>query len=203
MEYTGDYNFARMCGELSSELVADHEMQGETIYRGKLSVLRSSGAVDALPLSVPGRLMDGEALAGNVSLRAQIRSYNLFTDGASRLIITLFARSIAPAPPDAPHLNDVAITGTLCKRAVFRTTPFMREIADLLIAVNRAYGKADYIPAIAWGNDAHLAAELPVGCRIRAEGRLQSRTYLKRLPDGGEEERVAFELSCRALAPLK
>lgn len=202
MDYTGDHNIVRICGDLDGALLSDHEMQGETIYSGKLLVKRTSGTVDILPLAVPGRLLDGAALSERICVRAQIRSYNMLSSGIPRLVITLFARSIADAPPDAEHVNEVSIIGTLAKPAVFRTTPFMREISDMLIAVRRAYGKADYIPAIAWGDDAHLVSELPAGARIRAEGRLQSRAYTKRLPDGREQERTAYELSIRTLEPL-
>lgn len=202
MEYYGACNIARVTGALEGTLAANHVMRGETIYTGKIAIARTSGALDLLPVSVPGRLLDGVFGTESVSIRAQVRSYNIREAEANRLAITLFARYIEDAPPDAPPENDVALVGALCKRAIFRTTPFLREIADLLIAVNRAYGRSDYIPCIAWGREAHMAAELLPGTHLRVTGRLQSREYTKRFPEGGEEQRTAYELSCRTLEIL-
>lgn len=199
MEYYASCNIARMTGALAGALEADHVMRGETIYTGKLIVERTSGVLDLLPLSVPGRLLDGVYGLEKVTLRAQVRSYNMREGDANRLAITLFARYIEDAPEDTPPENEVVLTGALCKRAVFRTTPFLREIADLLIAVNRAYGRSDYIPCIAWGREAHMAAELAPGTRIRLAGRLQSREYTKRFAQGTQEQRTAYEISCRTL----
>lgn len=199
MEYYADCNIARVTGVLQSALEADHVMRGETIYTGKLMIERTSGTLDVLPVSVPGRLLDGFYGAGPVSMRAQVRSYNIRENDANRLAITLFARYIEDAPDGAVPENDITLVGTLCKQAIFRTTPFMREIADMFIAVNRAYGRSDYIPCIAWGREAHMAAELSQGTRVRIEGRLQSREYVKRFSDGTEEKRTAYEVSCRAL----
>ncbi len=199
MEYYADCNIARMTGILQGALEADHVMRGETIYTGKLVIERTSGTLDVLPVSAPGRLLDGFYGAGLVSVRAQVRSYNMREGDANKLAITLFARYIEDALEDAGPENEITLVGTLCKRAVFRTTPFMREIADMLIAVNRAYGRSDYIPCIAWGREAHMAAELPQGVRVRLEGRLQSREYVKRFPDATEEKRTAYEVSCRSL----
>ncbi len=199
MEYYADCNIARVSGTLQGALDADHVMRGETIYTGKIIVERTSGTLDVLPLSAPGRLLDGFYGAGPVSVRAQVRSYNIREGDANKLAITLFARYIEDAPEGAPPENEVTLVGTLCKRAMFRTTPFMREIADILLAVNRAYGRSDYIPCIAWGREAHMAAELNPGTRVRLTGRLQSREYVKRHPDGTEEKRTAYEVSCRAL----
>lgn len=199
MEYYADCNIARATGTLSGALAADHVMRGETIYTGKLIIERTSGTLDVLPISAPGRLLDGICGTGAVSVRAQVRSYNLREGDANRLAITLFARYIEDAPENACPENDVSLVGTLCKKAVFRTTPFMREIADILLAVNRAYGRSDYIPCIAWGREAHMAAELCPGTRVRLCGRLQSREYVKRFPDGTEQGRTAYEVSCRTL----
>ena len=199
MEYYGACNIARVTGALEGTLAANHVMRGETIYTGKIAIARTSGALDLLPVSVPGRLLDGVFGTESVSLRAQVRSYNIREAEANRLAITLFARYIEDAPENACPENDVSLIGTLCKRAVFRTTPFMREIADILLAVNRAYGRSDYIPCIAWGREAHMAAELCPGTRVRLCGRLQSREYVKRFPGGTEQKRTAYEVSCRTL----
>ncbi len=199
MEYYADCNIARVTGTLQGALAADHVMRGETIYTGKLIIERTSGALDVLPVSAPGRLLDGFYGMGLVSARAQVRSYNMREGEANRLAITLFARYIEDAQDGAVPENEITLIGTLCKRAVFRTTPFMREIADILLAVNRAYGRSDYIPCIAWGREAHMAAELAPGTRVRLGGRMQSRDYVKRFPDGTEEKRTAYEISCRTL----
>ncbi len=199
MECFAQENIAKITGALDGELKADHVMRSETIYTGRIVVMRSSGTPDILPLSVPGRLMDGFSGEGAVSLRAQIRSYSMREGEKNHLALTLFARFIGDAAPDAPDENEIGLAGTLAKKAVFRTTPFMREIADMLVEVNRAFGRSDYIPCIAWGRDAHLAAELEPGARIRLTGRMQSREYIKRFPGGAEETRTAYEVSCRTL----
>lgn len=199
MEYFAQENIARITGALDGELKADHVMRTETIYTGRIIVMRSSGTPDILPLSVPGRLMDGFSGEGTASLRAQIRSYSMHEDEKTRLALTLFARFIEDAASDAPDANEVCLAGRLARRAVFRTTPFMREIADMLIEVDRAFGRSDCIPCIAWGRDAHLASELEAGARIRLTGRMQSREYIKRHASGAEETRTAYEVSCRTL----
>ena len=205
MEHYADQNSARMRGSLAGGLMADHSAYGETIYAGTLCVPRLSGTVDRLPLTVPGRLVNELPSGTTIAVRGQVRSYNRHTETGSRLLLTVFAREVEPLceleADDLPQ-NEVLLVGSLCKPPVFRTTPFMREIADLLLAVNRAYRKADYIPCIAWGRAARLAAELPVGCKVRLEGRLQSRVYTKTLSDGSATERTAYELSCAALEPL-
>ncbi len=206
MEYYVDQNSVYMRGNLVNGLTVDHSAYGETIYMGALCVPRLSGTVDRLPLTVPGRLLENLPQTGNsVAVHGQIRSYNRHPESGSRLLLTVFAKEVEGVELndlEDPPCNEVILVGSLCKPPVFRTTPFLREIADLLIAVNRAYRKADYIPCITWGRTARLAAELPVGSRVRVEGRLQSRAYTKVAMDGLSVERTAYELSCSRLEPL-
>ena len=183
-----------------------HSIYGEAFSRLVLSVRRLSGAEDRIPVTVSERLLDSLELGSGQRCRVagQIRSYNRRTDGGSRLIITVFAREFSPleSADGAPDCNEAELTGFVCKPIVYRTTPFEREIADMLLAVNRRYGKSDYLPAIAWGRNARFLAGIPVGTELRILGRLQSREYRKLLEDGTESVRTAYEVSCSAVEPL-
>ena len=127
-------------------------------------------------------------------MSGQVRSYNKIVEGAGRLLITAFAQRITE-PDERENPNQIQLTGTLCKAPAYRTTPFGREIADMMLAVNRAYGKSDYIPCITWGRSARFAAKLSVGDKITLTGRLQSRAYQKQMPDGTVIEKTAYEVS--------
>ncbi len=197
-------NRARMAGTIVGEVALDHTLYGEAFYLTHLAVPRLSGVVDVLPLIAPGRLFDELPQEGDtVEVEGQVRSYNKRTAQGSRLMVTLFARSFLPVVPDAlaPH-NEVSLCGYLCKPANFRTTPFSREIADLLLAVNRSYHKSDYLPCIAWGRNARFAQSLSVGERVCLTGRLQSRAYQKCYEDGTVAERTTYEISCSSLEPI-
>ena len=128
--------------------------------------------------------------------QGQVRSYNKIIEGAGRLLITAFAQRIVETD-ERENPNQVQLTGTLCKAPAYRTTPFGREIADMMLAVNRAYGKSDYIPCITWGRSARFAAKLSVGDKITLTGRLQSRAYQKQMPDGTVVEKTAYEMCIR------
>ena len=186
-------------GRLEGGLELSHEVMNEPFYTGTLLVKRLSGAVDRLPVTIPGKLMgllpqeDAQLM-----LTGQVRSYNKVVEGAGRLMVTLFAQSIAPSP-DNETLNRVSLTGALCKPPVYRSTPFGREICDMMLAVNRAFGKSDYIPCIAWGRNAQYASRFGVGDRVRLTGRLQSREYQKLLESGEYLSRNAYEVSCFTL----
>ncbi len=186
-------------GRLEGGLELSHEVMNEPFYTGTLLVKRLSGAVDRLPVTIPGKLMgllpqeDSQLM-----LTGQVRSYNKVVEGAGRLMVTLFAQSIAPSP-DNETLNRVSLTGALCKPPVYRSTPFGREICDMMLAVNRAFGKSDYIPCIAWGRNAQYASRFGVGDRVRLTGRLQSREYQKLLESGEYLSRNAYEVSCFTL----
>ena len=187
-------------GRLEGELELSHEVMNEPFYTGTLAVKRLSGTIDRLPITIPGKLMgllpeDREQL---LLVNGQVRSYNKVIDGAGRLMVTLFAQSIAETR-EGDTLNRVTLTGALCKPPVYRSTPFGREICDMMLAVNRAFGKSDYIPCIAWGRNAQYASRFAVGDRVRLTGRLQSREYQKLLDSGETLTRSAYEVSAFTL----
>ena len=183
-------------GRLEDKLELSHEVMNEPFYTGTLLVKRLSGAVDRLPVTIPGKLLAVTELDRDrlMLMTGQVRSYNKIIEGAGRLLITAFAQRIVQ-PDERENPNQIQLTGTLCKAPAYRTTPFGREIADMMLAVNRAYGKSDYIPCITWGRSARFAAKLSVGDKIQLTGRLQSRAYQKQMPDGTVVEKTAYEVS--------
>lgn len=187
-------------GRLEGELELSHEVMNEPFYTGTLLVRRLSGTVDRLPVTIPGKLMAllPQDMGAQLLMTGQVRSYNKVIDGAGRLMVTLFAQSIALSP-DNDTLNKVSLTGALCKPPIYRSTPFGREICDMMLAVNRAFGKSDYIPCIAWGRNAQYASRFAVGDSVRLTGRLQSREYQKLLESGEYLSRNAYEVSCFTL----
>ena len=189
-------------GRLDGALELSHEVMNEPFYTGTLLVRRLSGAVDRLPVTIPGKLMGmlPEDRSRQLMLTGQVRSYNKVVEGAGRLMVTLFAQSISESP-DNDTLNKVTLTGALCKPPIYRSTPFGREICDMMLAVNRAFGKSDYIPCIAWGRNAQYASRFNVGDRVRLTGRLQSREYQKQLGSGEYLLRNAYEVSSFTLEP--
>ena len=187
-------------GRLDGRPELSHEVMNEPFYTGTLLVKRLSGAVDRLPVTLPGKLLTEGLLEDDqlLLMQGQVRSYNKVVEGAGRLMVTLFAQSIAISP-DNDTLNKVTLTGALCKPPVYRSTPFGREICDMMLAVNRAFGKSDYIPCIAWGRNAKYASRFQVGDHVRLTGRLQSREYQKLLESGEYLSRNAYEVSCFTL----
>ena len=193
-------NFIDVGGRIISDFVFSHEIYGEGFYRFDVEIGRLSGAGDVLPVTVSERIVDKDAmLIGQlIRVNGQIRSYNNYVeaDKRNKLVLTVFARDIeliADLPEQNP--NDVYLDGFLCKPAIYRTTPFGREISDLLLAINRSYNKSDYIPCITWGRNARYASKLTVGDRVRIWGRMQSRIYQKKLENGEVLEKTAFEVS--------
>lgn len=188
-------NQVYLSGQIASAPEFSHEIMGEKFYDTTVSVERLSGQSDVIPITVSDRLMEGQNFEiGNlIGLIGQFRSYNKIVDGKSKLVLRVFVRELCECDENAP--NVIELEGYVCKQPVYRTTPFKREIADLLIAVNRAYNKSDYIPAIAWGRNARYASTFDVGDKIHLVGRIQSRIYQKSLDDGTIEERVAYEVS--------
>ena len=188
-----------LAGEIMEDAQFDHEVFGEAFFRTTLSVPRLSGVYDLLPLTISERLMaDGFRPGVHIAVSGQLRSYNKVIGGQGRLLLTAFAQRLRPVDEEE-NPNTVYLTGALCKPPSFRTTPFGREIADLMLAVNRSYGKSDYIPCIAWGRTARFASGLSVGDRVQLQGRFQSRVYQKQLPDGTVQERTAYEVSVSRL----
>lgn len=201
-----DYNAEKnnrvfLMGEIVSEAEFSHEVYGEGFYELFVKVLRLSGQADVLPVTISERLIRSNDLRRGSVLCAlgQFRSYNKLEGGRSRLMLTVFVREIlAQSPSENP--NSIVLSGYLCKQPVYRTTPFNREIADLLVAVNRAYNKSDYIPCIAWGRNARFVQNLRVGDRIALSGRIQSREYQKRLSAESTVTMTAYEVSVSKLA---
>ena len=174
-----------------------HENHGTQFYRVTLQVPRLSGQVDVLPLLAPGALAAQTAPGRLLRVRGQLRSFNNRSGVGSRLVLTVYAQEFQPGMDEA--CNQITLAGALCKPPVFCRTPLGRSICDLMLAVPRRYGRADYLPVIAWGQLAVKASRLQVGDPLALEGRVQSRTYYKNLDSGETEERVAYEVSVMRL----
>lgn len=197
---TNGNNLINIAGKICSDFQFSHEVYGEGFYRFDVRIYRLSEAADILPVTVSERIIDrGQLPEGtDIMISGQIRSYNNYveSDKRNKLVLTVFARDI-DVISETPDLNpnDVFLNGYICKPPIYRTTPFGREIADLLLAVNRSYNKSDYIPCIAWGRNARFAGRLIVGDNIRLWGRMQSRQYQKRYENGDVIEKTAYEVS--------
>ena len=186
-------------GEIVSEAVFSHEVYGEGFYEFYVKVMRLSGQADILPVTVSERIMEEMKVGGTICALGQFRSYNKLEGGKSRLMLTVFIRELL-GDQQSKNPNSIVLSGYICKPPVYRTTPFNREIADLLIAVNRSYNKSDYIPAIAWGRNARFVRNLAVGDRVALSGRIQSREYQKKQPDESFITMTAYEVSISKLA---
>lgn len=187
-------------GEIVSEATFSHEVYGEGFYEFFVKVMRLSGQADILPVTVSERIMTADMKPGGfVCALGQFRSYNKIEDGKSRLMLTVFIRELLDVQ-QGKNPNSIVLSGYICKPPVYRTTPFNREIADLLIAVNRSYNKSDYIPAIAWGRNARFVRNLAVGDKVALSGRIQSREYQKKQPDESFVSMTAYEVSVSKLA---
>ena len=198
-------NEAKMLGSVVSPPVFSHEVHTEKFYRFHLACERLSENCDIIPITVSERLWNPELLfAGKkIEVNGQFRSYNNYSGEGSRLVLTLFAKEIREAMEEEAFENEIYLNGYICKPVVYRVTPFGREIADILLAVNRAYRKSDYIPCIAWGRNAKYAEALDVGTNIKVFGRMQSRAYQKRLSDEETVEKIAYEVSVGKLESVK
>ncbi len=191
-------NKLRLTGTIVDQPVYSHEVCGEEFYETKLSVPRLSGQEDVIPVTISERLLTRwEIQPGKkISISGQFRSYNKMEGTHSRLLLTAFAREVLPADEEEEeNPNSIEIMGYICKPPVYRTTPFKREICDVLLAVNRAYNKSDYIPCIMWGRNARFIKGMPIGEKLWVTGRVQSRVYTKVISETQTEERVAYEVS--------
>ncbi len=202
MDYIAEKNNkVYLMGEIVSDATFSHEVYGEGFYECYVQVMRLSGQADILPVTISERLIEGHHLEKGSVICAvgQFRSYNKLENGRSRLMLTVFVRELLEdAPTNNP--NSIILSGYLCKPPVYRTTPFNREIADLLVAVNRAYNKSDYIPCIAWGRNARFVQNLKVGDRVALSGRIQSREYQKKKSETESVTMTAYEVSVSKLA---
>lgn len=191
-------NVVTITGKVVEECVFSHNIYGEGFYAFKISSKRLSDQYDILPITISERLVDKDSLRVDtlVKINGQLRSYNNYNNSkASRLVLTIFAREINLLQEEPEHAeNTILLNGYICKNPIYRKTPFGREISDILVAVNRAYHKSDYIPCIAWGRNARYMQNLEVGAEISVQGRVQSRFYQKKV-DEVVEERVAYEVS--------
>ena len=202
-----DNNQLVLVGKVTSEKRFSHEIYGEKFYIFDLSVPRLSGNADIIPITISERLLLAEDLSigKNITIEGQFRSYNSYENERNRLVLTVFAKEInflegeEFTPSKENTSNEVILTGYICKKPIYRKTPFGREIADILLAVNRAYNKSDYIPCIAWGRNARFCENIPVGTEVKIIGRVQSRQYEKKYEDGTSEIKVAYEVSVASL----
>ncbi len=193
-------NKVYLAGKIVSEPVFSHEVLGEGFYEMMLAVKRLSEQIDEIPLTVSERLLaESPAAVGEmIAINGQFRSYNKVENGKSRLVLRVFVREIMDFDEEK-NPNTIELSGFVCKPPIYRTTPFKREICDMLVAVNRAYNKSDYIPCIAWGRSARFSGGFNVGEKISLSGRIQSREYNKLLDDGTLEQRIAYEVSVAKL----
>ena len=190
-------------GESVGSFVFSHEIFGEGFYMVDVRVPRLSDSSDIIPLMVSERLIDVEEdyCGQNIMVQGQFRSYNRHEERRNRLVLSVFAREIefVDETPESAQTNQIFLDGYICKEPIYRKTPLGREIADLLIAVNRPYSKSDYIPCICWGRNARFASSFTVGTRCEIWGRIQSREYIKKLSEEDAEKRVAYEVSVSKL----
>ncbi len=189
-------NKVYIAGKVVSEPKFSYEVFGEGFYEFNLEVKRLSDISDVIPVTISERLMQAEniIMGSNLAGVGQFRSYNKLIDGKSKLMLTVFIRELKEYDENI-NPNQIEITGYVCKEPIYRTTPFKREIADVLIAVNRSFNKSDYLPCIAWGRNAKYVSTLNVGDKLEMVGRIQSRVYQKRIDENTVEEKVAYEIS--------
>ena len=202
-------NHIVLVGKVTSEKKFSHDIYGEKFYIFDLSVPRLSGNSDIIPITISERLMvDGDLPVGTkITVEGQFRSYNSYGEGKNKLVLTVFAKNVELLEDQESEVearkdfvsNEVTLIGYICKKPIYRQTPFGREIADILLAVNRAYSKSDYIPCIAWGRTARFCENMEVGTEVKVIGRVQSRQYEKKYEDGTVENKVAYEVSVGSL----
>ena len=203
-------NYLTLVGRVTGEKEFSHEIYGERFYQFKLVIPRLSGNEDIIPITISERLIKEDTLQTGKKLlvKGQFRSYNSYENEKNRLILTVFAKDVMEVEENEEEndivrkdiiTNEVVLIGYICKKPIYRQTPFGREISDLLLAVNRAYNKSDYIPCIAWGRNARFCQNLEIGSQVKVVGRVQSRTYEKKYEDGTSQTRVAYEVSVGSL----
>ena len=199
-------NQVSIVGEVVSDFSFSHEVFGEGFYMLNVSVKRLSDSCDVIPLMISERLIDvNEDYRGAyIQATGQFRSYNRHEDKKNRLVLSVFVRELEFIEEEVENAktNQIFLDGFICKMPVYRKTPLGREIADILLAVNRPYGKSDYIPCICWGRNARFASGFEVGGHTQIWGRIQSREYMKKIDEEESERRVAYEVSVSKLEYL-
>lgn len=198
-------NEARIVGYVASDLSFSHEVHTEGFYRFYIMCDRLSENKDIIVVTISERLLEGFTLlvGTKIEITGQFRSYNNYSGEGSKLILTLFAKDLRLADDCERCENEIYLNGYICKPVVYRVTPFGREIADILVAVNRAYNKSDYIPCIAWGRNAKFVNSLDVGANIKIWGRMQSREYQKRISEEETVTKTAYEVSVSKLESVR
>ena len=196
-------NQVTIMGKVATEFSFSHEVFGKGFYMVEVEVKRLSNSEDRIPLMISERLIDvtQDYTGEYIMVHGQFRSYNRHEEQKNRLVLSVFVREISfmEEEPDGTKTNSIWLDGYICKEPIYRKTPLGREIADLLLAVNRPYGKSDYIPCICWGRNARYASGFEVGEHVQLLGRIQSREYVKRISDTETEKRVAYEVSVSKL----
>ena len=206
-------NHLVLVGKVTSDKKFSHEIYGEKFYIFDLEVPRLSGNADIIPITISERLLEKEDLEidKKIIVEGQFRSYNSYQNERNKSVLTVFAKDVKFIENQDEEIqaskdfvsNEVTLNGYICKKPIYRQTPFGREIADLLLAVNRAYNKSDYIPSIVWGRNARFCENIEVGTEVKVVGRVQSRTYEKKYEDGTSETKVAYEVSISSLEVVK
>lgn len=202
MENYMENNNVVIGGEIVEGIEFSHEIYDEKFYKFSILTKRLSEHEDVLPVIISERIMDLEEIqAGKiVKIAGQFRSYNMQTETRNKLVLSVFVKEIEFAEEDVLTLNDANFIGYICKAPIYRKTPLGREIADVLIAVNRTYKKSDYIPCILWGRNAKFCENIEVGTLVKVNGRIQSRAYEKKLENGEVIKKVAYEVSVSKFA---
>ena len=200
-------NQVSIMGEIISDFTFSHEVYGEGFYMMDISVKRLSESYDIIPVMISERLIDvtQDYKGEMIQIFGQFRSYNRHEEKKNRLVLSIFAREISFVEEESEKIksNQIFLDGYICKNPVYRKTPLGIEIADMLLAVNRPYGKSDYIPCICWGRNARFASGFEVGGHVQIWGRIQSREYVKKLEDETTQKRVAYEVSVSKLEYLE
>lgn len=199
-------NQVAISGEIVSDFIFSHQIYGESFYMVDVAVQRLSDAQDVIPVMVSDRLMDVKKsyIGSFIRINGQFRSYNKDDQNRRRLVLSVFARDIEflNVPDTADISNNIYLEGYICKAPTYRKTPLGREIADVLLAVNRPYSKSDYIPCICWGRNARYAGSFEIGEKCAVWGRLQSREYFKKIDEENTVKRTAYEVSVAKLEVL-
>lgn len=199
-------NVAEVAGRISVLPVLSHQVENENFYEFKIEVERLSKIKDVIPVTISERTLSGKEfeIGQFVKVSGEYRSYNKLAGEKSKLVLHLFAKEIEKVNAgEEEYVNEVKLTGFICKTPIYRKTPFNREICDILLAVNRTnYHKSDYVPCILWGRNARFISEQKIGCKVELFGRIQSREYVKSFDDGSSETKTAYEVSCQRIMLL-